>query len=156
MEEKPKTSARKKTATTPYRVYLIALVVVIALGAGGYFGYKYWKARQNSPEAQAAAAEAEKKDILGKLGKLMVLPEGDPVLFKVSDQEQMRKQQPFFKDTLNGDVLLVFQASSKAIIYRPTGNVIVNVGPINFDQEKKAETKAPEPKEETKPTTTKK
>jgi len=134
MEEKTKSSSKRKG--TPYRVYLIAVIAILALGAGGYYGYGYWKAKQNSPEAQAAAADAEKQDVLKKLSKLMVIPEGDPVLFKVSDQEQMRKQQAFFKDTVNDDVLLVFQASSKAIIYRPSTNVIINVGPINFDQTK--------------------
>jgi hypothetical protein len=89
----------------------------------------------------------------------MVLPEGDPVLFKVNDQETMRKQQAFFKDTMNDDVLLVFQQSSKAIIYRPSTNMIVNVGPINFDQTKtgtSAPTTPTTPTASTTKTTTKK
>lgn len=119
----------------PYRMYLITIIILlIVVGGGGYYGWKYWQARQNSPEAQAAQADAEKAKILASLSKLMVLPEGDPVLFKVSNQEVMRKQQAFFKDTMNDDVLLVYQQSGKAIIYRPSQNVIVNVGPVNFDQ----------------------
>jgi hypothetical protein len=109
-----------------------------AVLAGGYYGYAYWQKNYASPEAkaqaEAAAADKEKSEILAKLSKLMVLPEGEPVLFKVSNEETMRKQQAFFKDTKNDDVLLVFQKSSKAIIYRPSENMIVNVGPINFDQ----------------------
>jgi Flp pilus assembly protein CpaB len=117
----------------PYRIYLIAVILLIALGVGGYFGYKWWQTRQASPEVQAQQAEEEKAKVLASLSKLMVLPEGDPVLFKVSNEDVMRSQQAFFKDTKNDDVLLVFQTSGKAIIYRPSSNMIVNVGPVNFD-----------------------
>ena len=144
MQEETTTKKGGKKVQTPYRVYLIAVGGLIVLIGAGYFGWMKYQAMNNTPAAQeqkaAAAADAEKKDVLGKLSKLMVLPEGDPVLFKVSDQEQMRKQQAFFKDALNDDILLVFQASSKAIIYRPSTNVIVNVGPINFDQAKDSKT----------------
>lgn len=139
--EQGSTKKGGKGKAMPYRMYALALLSIIVLGAGGYFGYKYYQSKQASPEAQAAQADAEKKTVLDKLAKLMVLPEGDPVLFKVNDQDTMRKQQAFFKDTMNGDVLLVFQASSKAIIYRPSTNMVVNVGPINFDQTK--DTKEP-------------
>ncbi len=70
----------------------------------------------------------------------MVLPEGDPVLFKVSNAEVMRSQQAFFKDTKNDDVLLVFQQSGKAIIFRPSEKIIVNAGPVNFDQAQSSDT----------------
>jgi Flp pilus assembly protein CpaB len=122
-----------KNKSSSMKKYLIALVLILVLAGGGYFGWKYWQTRQGSPEAQAQQAEAEKAQILTQLKKLMVLPEGDPVLFKVSNEDVMRKQQAFFKDTKNDDVLLVFQQSGKAIIYRPSTNVIVNVGPVNFD-----------------------
>jgi hypothetical protein len=131
-QDNPKKS--RKANGKPYRVYLIVLVVLAVLIAGGYYGYKYYEARNSSPEAQAAQAEEEKANVLASIGKLMVLPEGDPVLFRVSDENTMRKQQAFFKDTKNDDVLLVFQESGKAIIYRPSTNLIVNVGPVNFDQ----------------------
>lgn len=134
-EETTKKTTRKQQ--TPYRVYLLALVGLVVLGGASYFGWMKYNQMYNSPEAvtaaQVAEAEAEKKVILDDISKLMLLPEGDPVLFKVSDKEQMRKQQAFFKDTENDDVLLVFQASGKAIIYRPSSKTIINVGPVNFD-----------------------
>jgi hypothetical protein len=137
MEQETVKKTRKSTRR-PYRVYLLAVLAIILLGAGGYYGYKYYQENYSSPEAkaaaEAAAADAEKQEILAELSKLMVLPAGDPVLFKVNDEETMKKQQAFFKDTKNEDVLLVFQESSKAIIYRPSTKMIVNVGPINFDQ----------------------
>lgn len=139
MEEATTPTRRtSKKAVTPYRIYLISVIGVAVLIGGGYFGWTKYQEMYNSPAAQeqaaVEAAEKEKKEVLDKLSKLMVLPEGDPVLFKVSDKDQMRQQQAFFKDTENEDILLVFQQSSKAVIFRPSTNVIVNVGPINFDQ----------------------
>lgn len=157
MEETTTRKPRKSGGGKPYRMYALAAIVLIILAGGGYFGYKYYQSKQNSPAAQAAQADAEKKTILGQLSKLMVLPAGDPVLFKVNDQETMRKQQAFFKDTLNGDVLLVFQESSKAVIFRPSSGMIVNVGPINFDQTKTSATDtAPKTTTTSSTTTTKK
>lgn len=133
MEQESKKT--KKTGNrVPYRFYLLALLLLLVVVGGGYFGYRYWQNRQTSPEVQAAKAEEEKQKILGQLGKLMILPAGDPVLFKVSNEQVMRTQQAFFKDTKNDDVLLVFQEGGKAILFRPSEGIIVNSGPVNFDQ----------------------
>jgi hypothetical protein len=132
-----KTKKTTKSQQTPYRVYVFALVGLIILGAVGYFGWDKYNKVYNSPEAQTAKqvaeAEAEKKEIMDNISKFMLLPEGDPVLFRVSNRDQMRAQQAFFKDTENDDVLLVFQESGKAIIFRPSSQTIINVGPVNFD-----------------------
>lgn len=136
MEQETKKS--RKNNNKPYRVYLFGVVGLIIIVITGYFGYSYWQKNYASPDAQAEKqaqeAEEEKQKILASLGKLMILPEGDPVLFKVSNEEVMRKQQAFFKDAKNDDVLLVFQQSGKAIIFRPSANLVVNAGPVNFDQ----------------------
>lgn len=113
---------------------IIAAIAVIVLVGGGYYGYKYWETRQNSPEVQAAKLEEEKKEIITKIKELTVLPEEEPVLFTVNDANLLKSQQAFFKDAENGDVLLVFQTSGKALIYREATNKIVNSGPVSFQQ----------------------
>lgn len=137
MNEETTKKTTKKAQSTPYRVYAIYLVVLLVLVAAGYFGWMKYNQVYNSPEAvtaaQVAEVEEEKKEIMNDISKFMLLPEGDPVLFKVSNKDQMRAQQAFFKDTENDDVLLVFQESGKAIIYRPSSKTIINVGPVNFD-----------------------
>jgi hypothetical protein len=111
--------------------YLLGLVVVLALG---YFGYMQYNEMQNTPEAQAAAAQEQKVALLSKVKALTVLPEEEPVLFTVNDANLLKTQQAFFKDAQNGDVLMVFQKDSKALIYRESENKIVNAGPISFQQ----------------------
>lgn len=116
---------------------IIGLVVVIVLVAGGYLSWMAWsknKAASSTPEAQAAQLTAQKNTIIDKIKQLTVLPAEEPVLFTVNDANLLKGQQAFFKDAANGDVLLVFQTSGKALIYRESTNKIINSGPVSFQQ----------------------
>ncbi len=114
-------------------IYVVAVLVVLGLG---YFGYtKYSAPAVETPEQQAAKAEEQKNAVITKVKALTVLPEEEPVLFTVNDAELLKTQQAFFKDAKNGDVLLVFQKDSKALIYREATNQIINAGPISFQQQ---------------------
>ena len=93
-----------------------------------------YKAMQNTPEAQAAKLTVQKNNIIAKIKALTVLPAEEPVLFTVNDATLLKSQQAFFRDAQNGDVLLVFQKDGKALIYRESTNVIVNAGPVSFQQ----------------------
>lgn len=90
-----------------------------------------------------ASPEQQTKNTLAAVGALMVLPVDEaPTIFNVSDSSALKQQQNFFANAENGDVLIVYPKSTKAIIYSPSRNIIVNVGPITFDdqQTKKAGT----------------
>ena len=112
-------------------LYLVVLIVVVV---AGYFGWMQYQAMQNTPEAQAAKAVEQKNAVLAKVKTLTVLPDEEAVLFTVNDATLLKGQQAFFKDAENGDVLLVYQTSGKAFIYREADNKIVNSGPISFQQ----------------------
>ncbi len=63
----------------------------------------------------------------------MELPQGEtPTIATVSDKEKL-KDQPFFKATENGDVLLAYTKAMQAILDRPNTNKIINVAPINLN-----------------------
>lgn len=113
---------------------LIYVVAVVVLVVAGYFGWMKYQGIQNSPEAQAAAAQEQKTALIAKVKALTVLPEEEPVLFTVNDANLLKTQQAFFKDAQNGDVLMVFQKDSKALIFRESTNQIINAGPISFQQ----------------------
>lgn len=113
---------------------IIGVVVLVVVLAGGYYAFARYQAMQNSPEAQAAKLELQKNAIITKIKALTVLPDEEPVLFTVNDANLLKSQQAFFKDSSNGDVLLVFQKSGKALIYREASNQIINAGPVSFQQ----------------------
>jgi hypothetical protein len=66
-----------------------------------------------------------------QLGKLILLPTNEsPTIATVKDAGKLSKQV-FFKDAKNGDKLFVYSKSRKAILYRPSSNMIINVQSVN-------------------------
>jgi hypothetical protein len=118
----------KKSAPFSYPKIVIGVVVLAAVGAA-YFFYTPLK-KMTSNETMTETAEI--KDVVKKVGKLMVLPEGEePTLATVSDPSKL-KDQPFFKNAQLGDKVLLYTKAQKAILYRPTLNKIIEVAPINL------------------------
>jgi hypothetical protein len=109
---------------------IVVLIIVVVLVAAGYFYNSY----TTSPEYKQKKAEAEVQSLVEKVGQKMLLPEGTPTVFVVSDPEALISQQAFFAGAEVGDVLLVYSEASKAIIYSEARDLIVNVGPVTFDQ----------------------
>lgn len=113
------------------RMILPLLIVTsfVGLGGTGYFYAKYRELKTN-PNAEAKR-EAEK--IVSKVSVLMVLPTDEtPTIATISDKEKL-KDQPFFRDAENEDVLLAYTKSMLAILYRPSANRIINVAPITIN-----------------------
>ena len=75
-------------------------------------------------------ADKERIEILTKVSTHIVLPKDEvPTLATVSDPEQLKKY-PFFTNAEKGDKVLIYSLAKKAILYRPTGDKIVEIAPI--------------------------
>ena len=73
-------------------------------------------------------------DITEKVGKHIILPQTEtPTLATIEDAEALAKEQPFFSNANNGDKVLIY--SDRALIYSPDRDVLVNVGPVYFENE---------------------
>ncbi len=108
------------------RALLISIVVIAAL-VGSMF-YFHWFGVGLSAQQRA---QIELKAAVTAVGKLILLPKNEtPALAKITNAKKLAVQQPFFTNAKDGDELLIFQKSSRAIIYSPSRNIIVNVGPI--------------------------
>ena len=65
-----------------------------------------------------------------KISSLILLPQGEePTVATVADKTKL-DSQPFFKDALNGDKVLIYAKAGVAILYRPSLNKIVTVAPV--------------------------
>jgi hypothetical protein len=121
-------------------VAVIVVLVVAALALGGYLLYRQKASNvvlTPSDVANLPPEEAQKKadSLEEKVRKLIQLPADDkPVVATISDVDTLKAQQQFYAAATNGDVLLIFPKSAKAVIYSPSNNVLVNVGPVIFDQ----------------------
>ncbi|MCL4199849.1 hypothetical protein KJZ67_00725 [Patescibacteria group bacterium] len=113
------------------RPVIVAFIILIFLtiggsGAGIYYYSEYRKLAQrfNNPQAEV-------KDILTKVGKLMELPEGEePTVATVQDAEQIRSQ-PFFAKAQNGQRVILYTNARIAILFDEKANKIINVGAVN-------------------------
>ncbi len=109
---------------------IITLIIGALIGAGAFWALNKAMMKSNvSPVSQVAQDQV--KDLIAKVGKLVLLPTGEePVIATINDAAGLIKQQPFYKGSQNGDVVLVYQKAAKAVVYSPTRNIIVNVGPV--------------------------
>src|SRR3989344_2836747 len=107
---------------------ILAVLVVIALGSAVYF---YTQLNQLREDPQKVAQE-EAKTLVTKVGKLIVLPEGEePTVATVTDPNLL-KDQPFFANAKAGDKVLIYTNARKAILYNPEENKIIEVAPVSI------------------------
>ena len=121
-----------KSAGNKSKIFLIiaGILVVLLAGAAIYFFIKYQGIKKNPNQV----AQAEVNRIVKLVGQLIALPNDEsPTLATIKDKDQL-KDQPFFANAQNGDVILIYTKAKKAIVYREKGNKIINVGPISIDQ----------------------
>jgi hypothetical protein len=116
------------------RLFIIFLLVVALAGVfGSYYFYNKYKSLNTDATAQA---KKETDRLVSLLGKLMELPAGEtPTIATISDKDKL-KDQSFFAQAQNGDILFAYTTSMKAILYRPSSNKIINVAPISINQSK--------------------
>jgi hypothetical protein len=118
-----------------FQPLVLLILLVVALGAAGY-SYNLYRGAQAElkryQEDPRAVAEEEVKRVVGEVGKLVALPEGeDPTVATVTDPENL-KSQPFFEKAENGDKVLIYTQAKRAILYRPSSKKVIEVAPINI------------------------
>ncbi len=106
---------------------IVGLLLVVAItGIAIYSSWELYKIK--SPTYQKQMLEQQTKDIINAVGKLIELPSDTPQIATVTNVDALKKDQPFFDNSKNGDQILIFQ--KEVILYRPSTNKIINVGPI--------------------------
>lgn len=124
-----------------FGIVILALALVLAAAVLGILrlvgGHWLWA----SAETQQAV---EVERIVEAVGKLMLLPEGEtPLIATITDAATLGQEQPFYIGAVDGDQLLLYGESLRAIIYSPSRNIIVNVGPVELPPAPQAEVEAP-------------
>lgn len=119
-----------KFAGNSFRTLSIA-IIIISLVAAAYFYVQYQKS-QKLLQNPTLAVQEEVKTLVTRVSGLMELPKNEqPTIATISDKSKL-KDQPFFVQAQNGDKLLIYTNAKKAIIYRPSTNKIIEVGPVNI------------------------
>jgi hypothetical protein len=104
---------------------LMACAIVIGL---------LWTQLREAKRAAVAPVTDETAALLAEVGALIRLPPDEtPTVATVSDPEKLR-DQAFFKDASEGDKVLIYTGSKKAILYSPSEKRIVEVANVNLSQ----------------------
>ena len=121
-KKQPKLGARFVKKQLPW----IIIAVLVIVSAFLFFEYHLAQNKLNSNSQQYYATMTK------KLGKLILLPANEtPTIVTVKDANKARSQV-FYADSQNGDITFVYSKEHKAILYRPSENIIVNVAAVNL------------------------
>ncbi len=100
----------------------IAIIAVVSLLVLGGAGYTYMNLNIDKSDSTA---------LIQKIGRHYLLPsKEEPVIATVTDRTKLTTE--FLKAARNGDKLLVYEKSGVAIIYRPSIDKLVRVGPVSI------------------------
>lgn len=125
----------------PIFTYFLCLLM-LAVGIGSGVLASKLKPELFGLSKGAAAVQAETDALVAKVGKLISLPTDEkPTVATVTDASKV-KEQSFFQNAKNDDRVLIYQKAAKAILYRPSTNIIVEVGAVNINNQA---VKTPEP-----------
>ncbi len=117
--------------------WLLVAFAAVVLGGGGtslYF-YRQYAVTSSQLSTLSAVTQEGAKALTARVSLLMLLPtDEEPTIATVMDKDKL-KNQPFFANAQNGDKVLIYTKAKKAILYRPTQNRIIDVGPITIGQQ---------------------
>lgn len=121
----PGSRAKRRSFHKPLLIVAFAAAVLV----GVYYFVQYQRLR-NDPTLEA---RREAEQVVKELSRLMIVPdEPAPILATVSDRDQLQ-DQPFFRNAQNGDQVVIFPASMRAVLYRPSEKRIVDIAPLMAD-----------------------
>lgn len=107
-----------------------AIVTILAIASAGYF-YSEVKKLKQDPQL---TAQEEATELVWKVSKLLLLPEGEtPTVATVADPEAL-KDQAFFAKAQKGDKVLIYPQAKKAVLYSVSMNKVIDVAPLNINQ----------------------
>ena len=103
-------------------IIIALLLLALAFELGRYSVY----AANPSLQGQQQAAE-----ILHEVGQLIQLPSGEtPTMASINNAAVAKENQPFLANAENGDVLIVYTNVGEALLYRPSTDKLIAVGPV--------------------------
>lgn len=108
--------------------------MILALAGSGFLYYQYQKTAKELKKVKSQVTTTqdvpkpdEVKKLVAEVAKVARLPENEtPSIATITDASKL-KDQAFFKDAKNGDILLVFNSSGKAVLYDPKEKKVVDI-----------------------------
>lgn len=108
-------------------ISVLATLLVLALAGMGYLYYHYVAGAD-------APVKTEDELITEAVGSRILIPDEKPSIATVTDKTKLA-DQPFFKKAENGDKILIFTNTGKAVLYRPKIKKVIDTTVISLTPE---------------------
>ena len=120
-----------KLLPSKVKVFIISLIIIcIALVVSNIIFINKIHNLENPGEA----VSRETNQIVKDISAFIVLPKDEtPTLATVSDPSKL-KDQKFFANAQVGDKVLIYQASQKAILWRPSIKKIIEISSVSSNK----------------------
>lgn len=139
MAKAPKThesdQVRKKHSFPRLIIIVLGGVIVFALLGVSTYLFLQNQSLQKHAGSATNPINQEVADLTEKVGKLYDLPTGEPVTVATVSDVTKLDDQKFFVRAKNGDKVLIYKEAGKAILYRPSTNKIIEVGPVTSTED---------------------
>jgi hypothetical protein len=131
--EKPKRRAPSKLGGFLKKRWWVVVILVVLVTAVGFLAYGYITTRNELTRLSAAedSGKSEVEKLVNEIGANLRLPDETPTLATVSDAAKL-KDQEFFKHAKNGDRVLIFAETGKALLYRPSEKKVIEYSKVNL------------------------
>lgn len=105
-------------------VPLMVAVFAVAASAGAFLFLA-------SPSNSQTLTEAEVQRLVASVGELIILPTDEtPLVASVVNAELLRASESFYRHASDGNILLLYTNSGRAILYDRERDIIVNIGTL--------------------------
>ena len=124
----------------------MAVVVVVVLFVTGVIGGGSDTEELVLPDGEGTLTEEEISTVIDAVSDLIMVPTGEdaqPVVATITDAATLQSQQAFYQNAANDDILLIYPTIARAIIYRPSADMLINVGPVQVNNDQAAVPAAP-------------
>jgi hypothetical protein len=123
------------------RNFFWAVTVVAILLLAVAFEAGRWSVYHAHPELSQAEQAAT---ILNNVGHLIQLPSGEtPTMATINNAASAKTSQPFLVNAQDGDVLIVYPDAGEALLYRPSTDKLIAVGPVDNGAPSQAQAETP-------------
>lgn len=127
--------------TPIFWIVTVVIILLSGIGVAGYYQYTKVQSElsklKETPTGGTLTDERQRELIAEVSAKIMLPQDEKPTVAVVSDINRLKDQQ-FFSSGQNGDVVLIYMNSKKAILYRPAEKKIVEVAPVNLSNDNQA------------------
>lgn len=124
-EEELKYISDEQESKRTWKFFVACLLLLFGLPALVYGSLLIYR------HIRTPAGATDNAALVQEVGKSIQLPEGEtPTIATITDLAPLANQE-FFKDAAVGDKVLIYSKAGQAVLYRPTTNKVIAVGPLD-------------------------